>query len=60
VDIVYTAAGAHANYRKSPLQRALRDIHAATQHFAIAGTQYESAGRMLLGLPPLDPAFILA
>lgn len=60
VDIVYTAAGAHANYRKSPLQRALRDIHAATQHFAIAGTQYESAGRMLLGLAPLDPPFILA
>ena len=60
VDIVYTAAGANANYRKNPLQRALRDIHAATQHFAIAGTQYESAGRMMLGLPPLDPPFILA
>jgi indole-3-acetate monooxygenase len=60
VDIIYTVAGAHANYRSSPLQRALRDVHAATQHFAIAGTQFESVGRMLLGMPPLAPPFILA
>ncbi|MGD9601396.1 MAG: acyl-CoA dehydrogenase family protein [Gammaproteobacteria bacterium] len=59
VDILYTTAGAQANYKSSPLQRALRDVHAATQHFAIAGTQYESVGRMLLGLPPLAPPFIL-
>ena len=55
VDIVYTAAGATANYRRSPLQRALRDNHALTQHIATALHQYESAGRMLLGLQPLQP-----
>jgi alkylation response protein AidB-like acyl-CoA dehydrogenase len=59
VDIVYTAAGATANYRRSPLQRALRDIHALTQHIATAPHQYESAGRMLLGLQPLQPPLIL-
>jgi alkylation response protein AidB-like acyl-CoA dehydrogenase len=59
VDIVYTAAGGTANYRRSPLQRALRDIHAVTQHIFTAPHQFESAGRMLLGLPPLQPAFIL-
>jgi alkylation response protein AidB-like acyl-CoA dehydrogenase len=53
VDLVYTAAGASANARRSPLQRALRDIHAVTQHIATAPSQYESAGRMLVGLPPL-------
>jgi alkylation response protein AidB-like acyl-CoA dehydrogenase len=59
VDVVYTLAGATANYRRSPLQRALRDIHALTQHVLTASHQYESAGRMLLGLPPLSPPLIL-
>jgi alkylation response protein AidB-like acyl-CoA dehydrogenase len=58
VDIVYTAAGGTSNYRRSPLQRALRDIHAVTQHIGTAPQQYESAGRMLLGLPPLDPLIL--
>jgi indole-3-acetate monooxygenase len=59
VDMVYTLAGATANYRSSPLQRALRDIHALTQHVLTASHQYESAGRMLLGLQPLQPPLIL-
>lgn len=59
VDSVYTVAGGTANYRRSPLQRALRDIHALTQHIATAPHQYESAGRMLLGLQPLPPPLIL-
>jgi alkylation response protein AidB-like acyl-CoA dehydrogenase len=59
VDMVYTAAGGTANYRHSPLQRALRDIHAVTQHIMTAPQQYESAGRMLLGLQPLPPPLIL-
>ena len=52
-------AGATANYRRSPLQRALRDIHAVTQHIATAPSQYESAGRMLVGLPPLQSRILL-
>lgn len=60
VDIIYTISGAGANYRRNLLQRALRDVHAVTQHFVTAAPQYESAGRMLLGLPPLSPPFILS
>jgi indole-3-acetate monooxygenase len=59
VDILYTAAGASANYRSSPLQRALRDIHAATQHVGTAAPQFQSAGRMLLGLPPLQSLILI-
>ena len=59
VDIVYTASGGTANYRRSPLQRALRDIHAATQHIVTAPQQYESAGRMLVGLQPLNPMILV-
>jgi hypothetical protein len=58
VDIVFTAAGATANYRRNLLQGALRDIHAVTQHIGAAPLQYKSAGRMLLGLPPLNPLIL--
>jgi len=58
VDLVYTGAGATANYRHSPLQRALRDIHAATQPMGTAPQQSESAGRMLVGLPLLQPLIL--
>ncbi len=59
-DIVYTQSGANANYRRNPLQRSLRDAHAATQHFAVAINQIESAGRMMLGFEPLPPPVILS
>lgn len=59
-DIVFTLSGANANYRRNPLQRSLRDAHAATQHFAVAVNQIESAGRMMLGLEPLAPPVILS
>jgi len=59
VDIAYTAAGGTANYRRSSLQRSLRDIHAVTQHIVTASQQYEIAGRMLLGLQPLQPFILL-
>ena len=55
VQLVYTLAGGSANYRHSPLQRALRDVHAVTQHVGMAPQQYEEAGRMLLGLQPGQP-----
>ena len=58
-DIAYTAAGGTANYLTSPLQRALRNIHALTQHVTTSPQQFESAGRMMLGLAPSFPLFLL-
>ena len=55
VQLVYVLAGGSANYRHSPLQRALRDVHAVTQHVGMAPQQYEEAGRMVLGLQPVQP-----
>jgi indole-3-acetate monooxygenase len=55
VQLVYTLTGGSANYRHSPLQRALRDVHAVTQHVGMWPQQYEEAGRMILGLPPFQP-----
>jgi alkylation response protein AidB-like acyl-CoA dehydrogenase len=52
VDLVFHAAGTNALYRKYPLERYFRDIHAAVQHAAGLPTHYESAGQVLLGLRP--------
>jgi indole-3-acetate monooxygenase len=58
VQLVYTVAGGTANYRRSALQRALRDVHAVTQHIGTAPQQYEEAGRLVLGLEPLQPILL--
>jgi len=55
VPLVYGLAGGSANYRHSPFQRSLRDVHAVTQHVGMYPQQYEEAGRMILGLPPFQP-----
>jgi len=59
IELAYTAGGGSANYRKSPLQRQMRDMHAVTQHVALSPIQYETSGRMLLGLVPDDPFTLL-
>lgn len=59
VELVYTAGGGSANYRRSPLQRQMRDMHAVTQHIGTAPVQYETSGCMLLGLLPENPAILL-
>lgn len=59
VELAYTAGGGSANYRRSPLQRQMRDMHAVTQHIGTAPVQYETSGRMLLGLPPENPFILL-
>jgi len=59
VQSVYTMAGGSANYRRSSLQRSLRGVHAVTQHVGVALQQWEEAGRMLLGVKPLQPLLLL-
>lgn len=53
--LCYRSAGATALYRSSPLQRALRDVNAATQHYALSAPGYDMVGRVLLGMEP-DPS----
>ncbi len=59
VELAYTAGEGSANYRRSPLQRQMRDIHAVTQHVSTAPKQYVASGRMLLGLTPDHPTVLL-
>ncbi len=44
----FTLAGAVALYETSPLQRRLRDLQAASQHYFAQPRHYISAGKMLL------------
>jgi hypothetical protein len=53
----YTLGGASAMLNDSPLQRRLRDIHAARQHVFAQERFYASAGAHQLGFPPVDPFF---
>lgn len=52
--LCYRSAGSTALSRGNPLQRLLRDVNAATQHYGISAAGYEMAGRALLGMEP-DP-----
>ena len=55
--LCYRSAGSTALYRSNPLQRVLRDVNAATQHYGISAAGYELAGRALLGMEP-DPGLV--
>jgi alkylation response protein AidB-like acyl-CoA dehydrogenase len=55
IDIAYTLGGGTSLYETSVLQRCMRDGHAATQHVMLAPHNYETAGRLMLGLPPASP-----
>jgi alkylation response protein AidB-like acyl-CoA dehydrogenase len=54
VRLCYQAAGSTAIWRGHPLERLLRDVTAAAQHYGIGPAVYEAAGRVLLGKEP-DP-----
>lgn len=49
VDACYALGGGTALYDSSPLQRRLRDIHAAAQHVAVQPQNYLRAGATRLG-----------
>jgi alkylation response protein AidB-like acyl-CoA dehydrogenase len=59
IETVYLAAGGSANYNRSPLPRAVRDIHALTQHIGTSPQQFPDAGRVLVGLEPENPLLLL-
>lgn len=47
---MYECGGGTALYRRSPLQRRLRDVHAMTQHVMVGPATWETAGRAFLGI----------
>lgn len=55
VDACYALGGGSALYDSSPLQRRLRDIHAASQHVAAQIAAHTRAGAMLLGHRAKNP-----
>ncbi len=57
--LAYIACGGAANYLTSPLQRSLRDVHAATQHAGTSPNNFEASAKLLLGLPLDNPMFLL-
>jgi alkylation response protein AidB-like acyl-CoA dehydrogenase len=55
VSACYTLGGSSVVLNSSPLQRRLRDIHAARQHVFAQERFYAIAGANHLGFPPVDP-----
>lgn len=55
VDLAYHTGGGTSIYERSLLQRCFRDVHAATQHAAVAPLWLEEVGRVTFGLPPTSP-----
>jgi alkylation response protein AidB-like acyl-CoA dehydrogenase len=49
IELLYTAAGASSVYSSCPLDRCLRDARTAVQHICTQKTNFELAGRHLLG-----------
>jgi indole-3-acetate monooxygenase len=52
VQTVYELGGGTSVYESCGIQRCFRDVHAAVQHVQVQSGNYESAGRVLLGLEP--------
>jgi alkylation response protein AidB-like acyl-CoA dehydrogenase len=56
-DILAAEAGATAIFETSPIERFVRDVHAAVKHIAMTPNNYVVAGRLGLGLDPGTPRF---
>jgi alkylation response protein AidB-like acyl-CoA dehydrogenase len=48
-------AGGSALFESNPIQRCVRDLYAASQHFVVADTGYEALGKMALGQTDANP-----
>lgn len=57
VSLLYEALGTTGVYRKSPLDRQLRDVTTMGQHIVSQTKTYGASGRRLLGLEPGIPGF---
>ena len=50
VEMLYSSAGASANFKSSPLERDLRDVLVVRQHIMVSPQFSEAIGRVLLGM----------
>jgi indole-3-acetate monooxygenase len=55
VRIAYDVGGGTSVYESCPLQRCFRDVHAAAQHVQVQSANFETGGRVMLGLEPGTP-----
>jgi alkylation response protein AidB-like acyl-CoA dehydrogenase len=55
VQIAYDIGGGTSVYDHCPLQRCFRDVHTASQHAQVQSANFETAGRVLLGIEPGTP-----
>lgn len=51
----FQAGGGAALFDTNPLQKCLRDIYAAGQHFMVSRTAYSALGQSILGQPDVNP-----
>jgi alkylation response protein AidB-like acyl-CoA dehydrogenase len=57
VDMLAAESGAVAIFETSPIERFVRDVHAAVKHIAMSPNNYVVSGRVGLGLDPGTPRF---
>ncbi|CAN7335930.1 acyl-CoA dehydrogenase family protein [Bradyrhizobium sp. LjRoot220] len=57
VDMLAAETGAAAIFETSPIERFVRDVHAAVKHIAMTPNNYVVSGRVGLGLEPGTPRF---
>jgi alkylation response protein AidB-like acyl-CoA dehydrogenase len=56
-DMLAAETGAAAIFETSPIERFVRDVHAAVKHIAMTPNSYVVSGRVALGLDPGTPRF---
>jgi alkylation response protein AidB-like acyl-CoA dehydrogenase len=50
VEMLYSAAGASANFESCPLERSMRDVLVVRQHIMVSPQYTQAVGRVLLGM----------
>ena len=55
VQIAYDIGGGTSVYESCPLQRCFRDMYAAVQHIQVQSFNFETCGRVMLGMEPGTP-----